>query len=447
MAAMLRAEPPVVASRDHARLLKNDAMLRARAALTVVAVALAYARPARGQPEVPADYATKRYEQAALPLVAGSSDIGLQLGAVGSLTYYRDGIRPYRWKMDLLGSVSFLKGPTAIEVAQQNYLWAFDLAGIAGGLIRSTTQVKFRRTGNLLYYGIGNASSAERPPAAVGEPKRHFQSISRELEVRQLTRIRLQSPIDAMITTTYRYVAPDTYEGSKLQEDAAAKEPDGSPRIFGTRPLSLLTIGAGLIYDTRDNEYFPVAGMLHKVGPKYVQGIPFSTDVRYGQASGFFAGYVPVIGPVVFAARVVVDAQFGNVPFFDLYRAGPFEQVEMIGGSTGIRGVPIGRHLGPIKALANQELRAMFVSFKLFQQSFRVGGNVLFDFGRLWSDYSFASPADGSGLGLKWGAGGGLYLQWGQASVFRVEAAYSPSAGEVNPGFPLGLYVNDGVAF
>ncbi len=48
---------------------------------------------------------------------------------------------------------------------------------------------------------------------------------------------------------------------------------------------------------------------------------------------------------------------------------------------------------------------------------------------------------------MKWGTGGGIYLVWGQAAVFRVEVAYSPDAKAENPGLPLGIYVEDGVMF
>jgi len=38
-------------------------------------------------------------------------------------------------------------------------------------------------------------------------------------------------------------------------------------------------------------------------------------------------------------------------------------------------------------------------------------------------------------------------MQWGEASIFRVEVAYSPDAESANPGFPLGIYVSDGLMF
>src|ERR1019366_1099290 len=122
-------------------------------------------------------------------------------------------------------------------------------------------------------------------------------------------------------------------------------------------------------------------------------------DVRYAEFGAIVRGFVPLGGPLVLAGRLVANAQVGHVPFFDLFQAGPFDQKEMPGGSAGIRGVPVGRSLGPIKALGN---------------------DVFFDAGRVWSDYSFRSPLDGRGLGLKYGVGGGVYFLWGEAAMLRI---------------------------
>jgi hypothetical protein len=415
-------------------------MVRARILLAGLGgAALMHASLAGAQSEPQFDYDTPRTEPAALPIIGGSSDIGLQLGVVGQLARFQDGIRPYWWKATLTISASFLSAENGLEIAQQNYVAGFDVAGLADGRVRSISQVKYRRTVTLRYFGIGNASSAELPSVTRGDASRHFESILAEAEARELLRIRLQTPVDAMVIMSFRHVVPDTYEGSKLEEDA--------PHILGVRALSLVTVGAGPIYDTRDNEIFPRSGMYHQLGARLVLGLPASADVKYLEASGFFAGYVSIGGPFVYAARVVLDGQFGNVPYFDLYRAGPFQQYDMIGGSTGIRGVPVGRFLGQMKVLANQEVRAMLVPFRLFKQNFRFGCNALFDVGRLWTDASFSPTEDGSSIGLKWGAGGGLYLQWGQAALFRAEVAYSPSAADVNKSLPFGVYLNDGVAF
>src|SRR5262249_35850089 len=159
------------------------------------------------------------------------------------------------------------------------------------------------------------------------------------------------------------------------------------------------------------------------------------------------AGYLPLGGPFVAAGRVVIDLLYGKVPFYDLYNAGPFNDWEMPGGANGIRGVPWGRYSAPIKLITNLELRALHTKFTLFGQKFRVGNQVFFDSGRVWDDYTFTSPRDGKGPGIKWGTGAGAYLMWGDGAIFRAELAYSPDAVETSPRFPLGFYLADGVMF
>jgi hypothetical protein len=187
--------------------------------------------------------------------------------------------------------------------------------------------------------------------------------------------------------------------------------------------------------------------MLHEVGARFEAGFPLDANVRYVEAGGIFRGFVPLGSTLVLAGRLVTNFQVGNVPFYDLFQAGPFDQKEMPGGSAGIRGVPVGRYLGPIKVIGNVELRAMWLQFKVLGQKFTIGNDVFFDTGRVWSNYSFRSPLDGSGLGLKYGVGAGIYVLWGQAAMLRIEAGYSPDAVSENPSLPLGIYVEDGTMF
>ena len=388
------------------------------------------------------DYDTSRLEPAGFPLIGGSSDIGVEFGAVGTLSKLGHGVHPYEWNMDLLVAISAKTNPDGKpELTQQNYLWQIDVPGLRGGTLRVNPAVSYINTINQGYFSLGNASSPNRPAVVNGESGRYFQYIDRNVMLRELTRIHLYRSFDLMVATTFRYEDPIAYAGSSLATDAAAG------RIRGLRPLSVPMIGAGLIYDTRDNEYFPRSGSFYQMGLRGVQAFPLDAEVRYGALGTVFATYKPLGGPFVLAGRLLIDAQFGNVPFYDLYMGEPFHQDQVIGGSGGVRGVPEGRYLGRIKALANLELRAFFTQFRLFGQVFQLGGDILADTGRIWSDYTFAAPEDGTGIGLKWGVGGGLYLRWGQAGVFRIEAAYSPDAASENPSFPIGLYVQDGVMF
>ncbi len=395
------------------------------------------ARLARAESEA-RDYDTPRYEPAGFPLLAGNSDIGFEFGVVGTMSHFEDGIVPYHWNMDAVLALAVKGGPHGEEITQQSYQANVDIPTRPGGRVRFNPQLMYARTINQLYFGLGNAS-----PSALygGQSLRHFQFDDRQARVRELTRILLGGPFDLMLATSYRYEDPRVYGESKLEADSAAG------LVRGVRPLSLFGQAVGLLYDSRDSEIFPHSGGFHHIGLRGTLGVPVAHGVRYAAVGAAFAQYVPVGGPFVLALRAVTDLQFGHVPFYDLYTGGTFLTDEMIGGSSSVRGVPVGRYSGQIKVFGNLELRAMLVRFHVLGQQFLLGNNLLFDTGRLWSDYSFHAAADGQGVGLKWGVGGGQYLQWGQAAVFRLEIAYSPDARSENPGLPLGIYVEDGVMF
>ena len=384
------------------------------------------------------DYTTRRYEPAGFPLLGGDSDIGFEFGVVGTLSRFGDGVMPYRWNMDLILALSVKNSPTGNEVTQQSYQWNVDVPNLDGGRIRINPQLMYYRTVNQLYFGLGNASGGRLPP---GTTLRHFEFDERQARLRVLTRFKLHGPLSLMLGNNYRFENPHPYAGSRLQSDAAAGV------IRGVRPLHLFTQAVGLVFDSRDNEIFPHSGVYGDIGVRTTVGAPVDEGVRYGGAGLRIAKYTTLGGPAILATRGVVDLEYGKVPVFDLYTGGVFFADEMVGGSSSVRGVPDGRYAGLIKAYINVELRAMLLHVSLFGQRFALGGNLLFDTGRLWSDYTFHSPLDGSGIGLKWGAGGGAYLQWGQAAVFRLEVAYSPDAISENPGLPIGIYVEDGVMF
>ncbi len=410
-------------------------------ACLALCAAAALARPAHAQstPEPAAtDYDTPRYEPAGFPLIGGDSDIGVELGVVGTVSHFANGVVPYQWNMDLVLALSVKGGPDGEELTQQSYQANIDIPEQNGGSVRFNPQVVYSRTVNQLFFGVGNASSGTLPN---GRNLRYFEFDDRQARVRELTRVRIRGPLDLMFATSYRYEDPHTYAGSYLEGAAS------SPAVLGVRPLSLFSQAAGVLYDSRDSEIFPHRGGFHQLGLRGVLGLPLGASVRYAGAGVNAAQYVPIGGPFVLALHAVLDLEFGHVPFYDLYTGGTFYTDEMLGGSSAVRGVPDGRYAGKIKAFGNAELRAMLIQFRLAGQHFQLGNNAFFDLGRLWSDYTFHAAGDGNGLALKWGVGGGQYLQWGQAAVFRLEVAYSPDAKVENPGLPLGIYVEDGVMF
>lgn len=379
------------------------------------------------------DYDTTRTEVAGAPLIGGNSDIGFEFGGVLTATHFGEDQRPYRWNSDLVLAASVKGGPHGADIAQQNYLLQLDVPDLIPKRWRFIITGSFQRTINYGYYGVSGAPVTYDPSMG-----RLYQFDQREALVRTLSQVMLSRPYMLLIAANLRYLDPHAYPGSQLERDQEAG------LVHGISSVGIGSLGVGIGYDTRDNEFFPSRGVFHQIGLKGSYGLPTSAAVSYGEFGAVVAGYLPLSSAVVLAGRALVDAQFGHVPFYDLSLGGIFQVDELPGGPGGIRGVPIGRYRGLIKALTNLEMRARVLQFRLWSASFRLGGSVFVDAGRAFRDYRFRTAAGAPAM--NWGAGGGLYLQWGQAALFRADAAYSPDAA-VNGGFPLGIYVAQGVMF
>src|SRR5579864_8278456 len=87
------------------------------------------------------DFFTRRLEPAGFPIFGGNSDIGFEIGAAGTLSYFSEGVRPYAWNMDASAALSFKGGPNGkIEIAQQLLQWNIDKPGLLDGRLRVNPQ-------------------------------------------------------------------------------------------------------------------------------------------------------------------------------------------------------------------------------------------------------------------------------------------------------------------
>jgi outer membrane protein assembly factor BamA len=389
----------------------------------------------------------RRYELAGFPIVGGNSDIGVQFGGAATLTRFYDGAFPYLWNIDLLLSASVKDDQNGFNLVQQSHVLRLDALDLWSGRLRLDTRASYQRTINMGYYGLGNAATADLTPlpgqTTIGKRYEYLQDEGR---VRTIARFHTKSRLDLVLGGLLRYEAPVVYPGSQLATDLAARNPDGSPVAIGGQTSLLAGLAAGIMIDTRDSEFVTREGFFYQVGAGATVGS--AEQVAYGNASAVLEHFAPLGGPFVFASRVVASFEFGRVPFYDLAQGGTFEPQYLLGGETGVRGVPIGRYAGPVKMIANTEIRATpFPRFTLWGQRLRIGTTAFFDAGRVWDQYRITSQVDGTSLWLKYGIGGGVFLQWGEAAIFRVEVAYSPDAESENPGLPLGIYVADGLMF
>jgi hypothetical protein len=411
--------------------------MRWAAALAFAVLASVVTREAKS--EEPATLDPERHELAGFPIVGGNTDIGVQFGAAATLTRFHDDLTPYLWNIDLLLSASAKSDSGGLRLVQQSHVLRLDAPHLLGNRLRIDARGSFQRTVDSHYYGIGNATSAT-PPDAAGGLGRHFQYLQEEARLRVIARVHTGTPVDVALAGNARYEAPQTYAGSKLEEDTAA-----SNAVRGAEPAALIGLAAGIILDTRDTEFVTRRGYFYQFGAGYTVGT--SSVAAYANTSAVLAHYAAIGGPFIFAQRFVSSFEVGRVPFYDQQQGGTFEPQSLLGSESGVRGVPQGRYAGLIKTIANMEIRSTLPRFVLLKQRLRFGTTTFFDAGRVWSDYTLDRLRDGSKLGLKYGVGGGVFLQWGEAAIFRVEVAYSPDAVAENPGFPVGIYVADGLMF
>ncbi len=401
------------------------------------------ARADEGEAQLLQPLPSRRYEPAGFPILGGNSDIGFQFGGAGTLTRFYDGARPYLWNIDLLLSGSVKDDQNGFRLVQQSHVLRLDAPDLWSGRLRLDARASFQRTINLGYFGLGNASTADAPPTGGG---RYFQYVQEETRLRAIVRVHTGTVVDLALGGSVRLETPEVYPDSKLAEDLAARGPDGKAEVFGGQTAVLAGVAAGIFIDTRDSEFVTRRGVFYQVGLGATVGS--AEQIAYGNASAVLAHYASLGGPFLFASRFIASGEFGRVPFYDLAQGGTFEPQYLLGSESGIRGVPEGRYAGAVKVVANTEIRSTpFERFRLLGQSLRIGTTTFFDVGRVWNGSAVISPADGNSLGLKYGIGGGVFLQWGEAAIFRFEAAYSPDAESENKGLPVGLYVSDGLMF
>ncbi len=385
-----------------------------------------------------------RYEPALLPALGGNSDIGFLFGLFGVLAKFEPGYDPYRWRGQVIAVTSVKDGPEGAELPTHFYMASFDLPGLAGGRLRLQPGIAFSRIITGGYYGLGNLSSADVRPHEWRDdavPGRHNQYIMTMTSAQLEARLLLNQSFDILAGLGFKYAMPELYAGSQLDVDAATREGSDGAIVGGVTDHASLKLAVGTSFDSRDHETVPTRGMYHILALRFSPGV-VDTGLLFGGATMDARFFYPVFEDyLVLAGRIIGDLIFGDAPFYELGALGAFDPIGF-SGARGIRGLPAGRFHGQAKLLCNLELRSMFVGFTLLKQRFRIGAAAFFDTGRIWATLSARPDLDGTDIGLKYGTGGGLRIQWGETLVIRIDIAYSPQATDADPDMPIGIYMD-----
>jgi outer membrane protein assembly factor BamA len=398
------------------------------AALAALAGVLSSSLPAR------AEHRALHSELTVVPFLGGDSDVGLGGGFIASWARVSDSYKPYLLRVE---AGSYLTGRKTADGLEMPYFDGYLLVDLPHAL-RNKLHLRFRashtRELTLKYYGLGNDSRiAPRHPREYFLYERTHPTLDLRAEY-QLTRA-LQLLWRVAYTRNWFSIAPDSQLGSDMREGASLVR-----RMLGTANAhSVLAFSYGLAWDERDDQVSPHSGQYHSLRVDLAPGGSGEFPTRWGRANGSFRAYAPIVkGRVTLAARAVSDLLFGDVPFYELPR---YDSTSAIGGVNGVRGIPAQRYYGKLKLFGNVELRSRLFDFNLFSKKHGFGLAVFVDGGRLWLTDRSLPEFDGSGLGLKYGVGGGPRIVAGKSFVLRLDVAWSREAR------PLAAYLASGQMF
>ncbi len=366
-----------------------------------------------------------------VPLVGGNSDIGIGAGQLSNISGVKQGIEPFRWQLETSAFISFKPQHGSLIVPLQDYWVAFHLPYQGPRRVRIDARAAYTDERALPFYGIGNASTV---PKDIPVEQTQFARIHPTL----LLRARMPVYRDVYVTAgdvfTYnRFTVAPT---SVLGQYAATGPADGRKFVGSFAPHSVELAEVGAQYDTRDHQIDTRSGQFHEIqfrlSPKLGSALPYD----YERITATTRGYYPVNDRITLSARLVGDVMLGDVPFYELAR---YDETPAIGGLNAVRGVPANRYYGKVKLFGNLEARSDLFNFHFLGKPLKLGIAAFFDGGRSWTELLHSHPdLDGTGIGLKYGIGGGLRLQQNTTFVLRFDLAYSPDATPVGAYFTAG---------
>ena len=386
------------------------------------------------------------------PEVSYDSSLGPGLGVFANIAKLDEGHAPYRFRIS--GQVFFnlrRSSDGRLDSPYQHHYALLDVPGLADGRLRLHLELRFRRQTTAGYYGLGNASVDESPEAEeFHQFARTFPSLRVTTQGSLPNHLRVFAALG--LGASWITVYPDSQLALDRDAQALVSADGGAAAssLVGLEPHVLLDGSAGLLWDSRDDEFAPTRGVFADfsfrggVGLPVVadsSGPPAETPFAYGGANLTVRTFSSLWGGgLTLAVRSRVDLLFGNPPLYALAAVGGLiEDRWATGGGTSIRGVPLQRYRAKIKLQSNIELRARLGRFQLFGRPSRLSILGFVDLARFFADWMPQPALDGSGLGVKVGFGGGLRLRFGRTLIVRADLGVSADG--------LGGYVDVGHIF
>lgn len=363
--------------------------------------------------------AKKPWAWAALPIGNYTSDLGVGFGAYASV------LKRAPPGSDLPYKIRFSAQLYWTTEGYQEHLVTLDAPSMWGSKWRFELGGGYIRWQFAPYFGVGNGVSLL---AADDRPNdRYYDYDISELRLQPNLRYRVSDKLEAFFSWLYRGASVRPYDGSLL----AGEAPSG---LTGGR---YSRVQLGLMVDTRDTLPDTRKGVFTEGSVRLASPIVGSQWWVFG-ANVTDRRYMPLGSErLVFANRAIVDARWGDEPFFMQQTIGGSQFIQL-GGSMALRGFPLGAFRGDLMAAVTPELRWTFVRFDL------LGGPVglmlvpFVDVGRVWL---WAGEADDAWWRAHTGGGLGFRINFQENMLIRVDAALGALRIDDNRTPNFGLYL------
>ena len=183
---------------------------------------------------------------------------------------------------------------------------------------------------------------------------------------------------------------------------------------------------AGVMYDSRDDQEMPTAGMLSEASLQ-MGGSLFGADYGHRRLTLINTHYwhphwLSDSSPYVVVSRVVFESLGDDAPFYELTEIGGSIRGVEVGGGSFMRGYRSRRFADSQKMLYSGELRRTITSVRWLGHYFDMLGMLYVDAGRVASRLvDVLNPA-----GLHVSAGVGYRTTWNSQLSIRSDIAVSP---------------------
>jgi outer membrane protein assembly factor BamA len=370
-----------------------------------------------------------------VPVVGGDSDVGIGGGVIGDLARLDPNYKPYKWRLEVAGIITFKVPDGRLRIPfQDDYLLLTLPQLTASKRLRLEVRPSYTVESTQRFYGIGNASP--RPPGNTSTDR--YQYSRSHVTMLLSARVRLAGRFMLRTQVDYSYNWLDIHQGSLLDELRTNGPERVRAILAGPLEHSVAAASVGLEYDTRDDETVTTRGAWHqlrfRVSPRLGARLPFG----YENINATLRYYTTPLRWLHVMTRLIGDVLLGDPPFYELTR---IDDMSMVGGGKGIRGMVGQRYYGKGRVVGNVEVQVPILHHDVFKKPFAVYLAGFTDAGRVWAELRSNPGLDGTGPGLKYGVGGGLRIQEGKTFVIRADVAWSPD------GEPVGAYFNAGNIF